>query len=165
MKAAHYTRHGRSLFDRIQQQSVASAKMLKLWAYFDRQDIWFELLRHGSSAGEEWIQSLTEDELSFNEAVRLLCEYGLVDRDLFLRGYSVHSCVHSWTVFVLNKEWDESLARVALTCVASEIPSTNMDNWWLLQRRLLQHATRQQHFILDGKVDDEGMGWALHNLG
>ena len=52
---------GRSLYttwqitlDRIQQQSVASAKILKLWAYFDRQDIWFELLRHGISTGEEW---------------------------------------------------------------------------------------------------------------
>ncbi len=139
--------------------------MLKLWAYFDRQDIWFELLRHGSSTSEEWIQSLTKDELSFNGAIRLLCEYGLVDRDLFLCGYSVHSCVHSWAVFMLNKEWDKNLARVALTCVASEIPSTDTDNWWLLQRRLLQHAARQQHFILDGKVDDEGMSWALHKLG
>ena len=26
---------------------------------------------------------------------------------------------------------DKNLARVALTCVASEIPSTDMDNWWL----------------------------------
>ncbi|KAF7502710.1 hypothetical protein GJ744_005218, partial [Endocarpon pusillum] len=31
-------------FDRIQQRNAASAKLLKLWAYFDRQDIWFELL-------------------------------------------------------------------------------------------------------------------------
>jgi hypothetical protein len=66
---------------------------------------------------------------------------------------------------MLNKEWDKNLARVALTCVASEIPSTDMDNWWLLQRWLLQHATWQQHFILDGKADNEGMSWALHNLG
>src|SRR5947209_3603526 len=36
-------------FDRIQQQNPASASLLKLWAYFDRQDVWFELLRHANS--------------------------------------------------------------------------------------------------------------------
>jgi tetratricopeptide (TPR) repeat protein len=73
--------------------------------------------------------------------------------------------VHSWTIFVLNKGWDEGLARLALTCVASEVPSTNEKDWWLLQRRLLQHATRQVLFIVDGKLDIDGMDWAFHNLG
>jgi tetratricopeptide (TPR) repeat protein len=68
-------------------------------------------------------------------------------------------------VFVLNGQWDKSLARLALTCVASEVPNTNVDKWWLLQRRLLQHAGRYEHLILDGKVDVEGMEWELHNLG
>src|SRR5215469_8011752 len=127
---------------RIEQQNSLSAKLLKLWAYFDRQDVWFELLRHGSSADDGWIQKLTEDELSFTEAVRVLSNYGLVDPDLSLRnlhgsgGYSMHSCVHSWTVFVLNKEWDERLARLALTCIASEIPSDDEKNSWVLQQRL-----------------------------
>jgi tetratricopeptide (TPR) repeat protein len=157
-------------FDRIEQQNPASAKLLKLWAYFDRQDIWFELLQHGSSTDDEWIRTLIEDEINFNKAIRLLCEYGMVEANVCDRqlsgsgGYSVHSCMHSWTVFVLNKEWDETLARLALTCVASEVPSTNADHWWLLQRRLLQHATRQERFIIDGKVDNNGMDWALHNL-
>ena len=132
--------------------------------------MWFELLRHINSADDEWIQKLTEDELNFNEAVALLCSFGLVDADrsqqqFGSRGYSVHSCVHSWTVFVLNKEWDKGLARLAVTCVASEVPSTDKKGWWLSQRRLLQHATRQDLFIVDGKVDVDGLEWAFHNLG
>ncbi|RMZ81359.1 hypothetical protein DV738_g2165, partial [Chaetothyriales sp. CBS 135597] len=158
-------------FDRIKQKNAASAKLLELWAYFDRQDIWFELLRHGNSADDEWTRKLTEDELNFNEAVGLLCSFGMVDIDRSLQqqlrsgGYSVHSCVHSWTVFVLNKEWDEGLARLALTCVASEVPCTHDKNWWLVQRRLLQHARRQDFLILDGKVDIKGLDWAFHKLG
>ena len=158
-------------FDRIEQRNVASAKLLKLWAYFGRQDVWFELLRHTNSADDKWIQKLTEDELNFNEAVALLCSFGLVDADRSLQqqsgsgGYSVHSCVYSWTVFVLNKEWDEGLARLALTCLASEVPSINEKDWWLLQRRLLPHAIRQDLFIMDGKVDIDGLDWAFHNLG
>ncbi|KAF2738199.1 HET-domain-containing protein, partial [Polyplosphaeria fusca] len=64
-------------FDRIQGQNTASARLLKLWAYFDKQDVWFGLLRHAYNADDKSIQKLTEDELSYNEAVRLLCEYGL----------------------------------------------------------------------------------------
>ncbi|KAH8587030.1 hypothetical protein B0O99DRAFT_665525 [Bisporella sp. PMI_857] len=157
-------------FDRIQQQNTAS-QTTQAMAYFDRQDMWFDLLRHANSVDDEWIQKLTKDELNFNEAITLLCTFGLVDPDrspqqqVGARGYSVHSCVHSWIVFVLNKEWDKSLARLALTCVASEVPDTNEKHWWLSQRRLLQHATRQAFFIVDAKVDVNGLHWGFHNLG
>jgi len=158
-------------YDRIRGQNAASAQLLKLWAYFDKQDVWFGLLRHAYDTDDEWIQKLTEDELSFNEAVRLLCEYGLVHPEPSLgpssksAGYGVHSCVHSWTISVLNSEWDDDLAELALSCVASEVPETNKDGWWVLQQRLLQHVARHKQFITDGKMDVKRMEWALHNLG
>ncbi|OAG06114.1 HET-domain-containing protein, partial [Paraphaeosphaeria sporulosa] len=157
--------------DRIRKQNAASAQLLKLWAYFDKQDVWFGLLQHACSADNKWIQKLTEDELSFNEAVRLLCEYGLAHPEPSLgqltrsSGYGVHSCVHSWIIYVLNSEWDDGLTRLALTCVASEVPSTDVDQWWLLQQRLLQHAARLEHCITDGNVGVGGTEWALHKLG
>ncbi|OAP54709.1 hypothetical protein AYL99_11157 [Fonsecaea erecta] len=158
-------------FDRIERQNAAAAKLLQWWAYFDRQDVWFELLRHASSADDEWVQKLAEDELNFNEAVTLLCSFGLVDIDRSLSlplgsgKYSVHSCVHSWTVSVLNQKWDEGLARLALTCVASEVPRPMERDCWLLQRRLLQHATRQDLFLVDDKVNTDGLEWAFLSLG
>jgi hypothetical protein len=69
----------------------------------------------------------------------------------------VHSCVHSWTVFVLNKEWDEGLAQLALRYIASKIPMTDETDLWMLQRRLLQHAIRQEQAILEHKIDMERM--------
>ncbi|KAF2738506.1 HET-domain-containing protein [Polyplosphaeria fusca] len=80
-------------------------------------------------------------------------------------GYGVHSCVHSWTISVLNSEWDDSMAQLAVTCVASEVPSRDVDEWWLLEQRLLQHIARHEKFITNGKVDIKGIEWALHNLG
>lgn len=50
-------------FDRIEQQNAASAQLLKWWVYFDRQDVWYELLRHANSMNDECLQKLTEDEL------------------------------------------------------------------------------------------------------
>ncbi|KAF2732394.1 HET-domain-containing protein, partial [Polyplosphaeria fusca] len=158
-------------FDQIQEQNAASAQLLKLWAYFDKQDVWFGLLRHACNADNESIRKLTEDELSYNKAVRMLCEYGLAHPEPLLRqasrpvGYGVHSCVHSWTISVLNREWDDDLARLALTCVASEVPSRNVDEWWLLQQRLLQHVAQHKKFVINSNIDIERMEWALHNLG
>src|SRR5467141_725937 len=58
-------------FEQVKQRNELSAELLRLWAYFDNQDIWFELLQHSDSEDPEWIRQLTKDELSFNEAVRV----------------------------------------------------------------------------------------------
>src|SRR3984957_14917347 len=63
-------------FDHVNQRNKLSAKLLRLWAYFDNQDIWFELLRHGDSEDPEWIHDLTEDKLSFHAAARVLSDHG-----------------------------------------------------------------------------------------
>ncbi|SRR6266480_665969 len=154
----------------IKQQNELSAKLLQLWAYFSNQDLWFELLRHGDSSDPEWIQRLT-DELSFNEAVRVLCNHGLVEADMAEQdrvespGYGMHSCVHWWTIHILNEEWDYSLAKLALKCIGSHVPRRDMGKWWITQRRLLQHAARCWHLVESGKIGDEGMEWALIRLG
>ncbi|KAN0073072.1 HET domain containing protein [Elaphomyces granulatus] len=158
-------------FDHVKQRNQLSAELLRLWAYFDNQDIWFELLQHGDSEDPGWIRQLTKDELTFNEAVRVLSYYGLVEVDMSSqeriesRGYSIHGCVHSWTVHVLNQKWDYDLVKLALKCVGSHVPREESAKWWLTQRRLLQHAARCSHAVLNGMVTDDGMEWALHKLG
>jgi hypothetical protein len=56
-------------FEHIKRRNRLSAKLLQLWAYFDNQDLWFELLQHGNSEDPDWIRELAEDELSFHGAV------------------------------------------------------------------------------------------------
>src|ERR1700684_4500321 len=81
------------------------------------------------------------------------------------RGYGIHGCVHLWMVNVLNQEWDSAPAKLALKFVGSHIPGSESAKWWLTQRRLLQHAARCSHAVLNGMVTDDGMEWALDNLG
>ncbi|KAF4416199.1 Nephrocystin-3 [Colletotrichum fructicola] len=63
----------------IQQQSLSASMLLGQWAYFDNDDLWYELLRKGRPEGPAWLVEITEDELSFDLAMRLLCEHGLVE--------------------------------------------------------------------------------------
>lgn len=115
------------------------AKLLRFWAYFDNQDIWLELLQHSDSWVPKWIRKLVENELNFTAAVQVLCDYRLVEADsssqewIKSRGYSIHGCVHSWMIHVLNQEWDYGLARLALCFVAKHAPGKESANWWLTQ--------------------------------
>jgi tetratricopeptide (TPR) repeat protein len=158
-------------FDHVKQRNELSAKLLRLWAYFDNQDLWFELLRHGDSEDPDWIRELAEDELSFHGAVRVLSDHGLVEVDtssqewIESRGYSIHGCVHSWTIHVLNQEWDYDLARVAVKFVGSHVPGEQAVRPWLTQRRLLQHAARCSYIVLNGLVTEDGIACACRKLG
>ena len=88
----------------IEQQNGLSAQLLRLWAYFDNQDLWYELLRNGMDGSEAipWYFTLVEDELSFTAAARVICQHGLIEVDTSVeegdtesRGYSMHPCVHA----------------------------------------------------------------------
>ncbi|KAF1952737.1 TPR-like protein [Byssothecium circinans] len=161
--------------DHVKRQSSLAARLLQLWAYFDNQDVWFELLQQYRRDGPEWFSELTQDQLSFDEAVRVLCDHALVEADSTFennsvesRGYSMHSCVHSWTVHVVNDRWDDRMARLALRCVGLHVPARDWPQYWVIEQRLIRHANRCCGFIssgLTGQDDDVSTLGAIHGLG
>ena len=161
-------------YTHIAQQNPLSAKLLQLWAYFDNQDVWFELLHEGGGSDDRvsWFSELVEGELSFTAAARVICNHGLIEVDQALeqestesRGYSMHSCVHSWAIHVLNREWNVDMARLALTTVAEHIPDKGSQCYWATQRRLVRHTARCWSFVVDGGVSEDGLAWALGTFG
>jgi tetratricopeptide (TPR) repeat protein len=168
---ALYSTWGISL-DHVKQQSVLAFKLLQLWAYLNNQDVWFELLQECQQDGPDWFSELTEDQLSFDEAVRVLCEHALVEADATLRddrvesqGYSMHSCVHSWTVHIVNQGWDAKMGDLALECVGRHVPDINQQNSLVTERRLMRHATRSWEFIVNGSVNSVGREDYMHSFG
>ncbi|KAI1119299.1 kinesin light chain 1 [Nemania sp. NC0429] len=152
---------------RIQEQDPLAAHLLRWWAYFDNEDIWFELLQPSGADGPAWIYELA-NELNFNSVMGILHDYGFVEPHISTselirsRGYSIHACVHSWAAYVLNRDRDISLARVTVECVAASVPSQDERQFWLLQRRLLSHAIKCCATITDS--DHVTVG-AFHSLG
>jgi tetratricopeptide (TPR) repeat protein len=158
-------------FDYVEQQNPLSANLLRLWAYFDNQDLWFELLRHGDSEDPEWIRELTLDELSFHDAVRVLSNHGLVEvatsseEWIQSRGYSIHGCVHSWTIHALNREWDCDLARLAVKFVEAHVFEKEDVQLWLIQRRLLPHVGRCLYMFSNSLVVVDELVDECYSLG
>ncbi|KAF7568322.1 hypothetical protein PtrM4_129350 [Pyrenophora tritici-repentis] len=169
-----YTTWGIS-FDHVKKQSSLATKLLQLWAYFDNQDVWLQLLQEGRDNAPKWFCELTRDRLVFNKAVRVLCDHALVEADTTLgeggkesRGYGMHSCGHAWTKHVVNGGWDDGMARLALRCVGLHVPSTDALQYWVTQQRLLRHANQchsSVNTVLTGREDDITIMDAVHGLG
>ncbi|TRX93584.1 hypothetical protein FHL15_005556 [Xylaria flabelliformis] len=66
-------------YNKIRQRNENAAALLRLWAYFNSQDIWLELLQSDDKHNIRWIREVTKDELTFTQAVRTLIDYGLVE--------------------------------------------------------------------------------------
>lgn len=64
-----------------------------------------------------------------------------------------------------ERRLDKKLSKLALTCVASAVPSIDSDKRWLLQRQLLQHATKLEQYNMSGMVVLTRTEWTLHELG
>ncbi|KAF6787862.1 NB-ARC and TPR domain protein, partial [Colletotrichum sojae] len=155
----------------IKRQNHYASKLLRLWAYFDNYDIWYELLRAGNSEKPRWLGKMTKDKLSFEAAMRVLCEYGLAEPNAHSQevgpestGYNMHGCVHAWTIHVLNTEISQKLGSIAMRSVASHVPSREERKYWVTQRRLLQHADRCVE-IFEESADEEDDHWGFHELG
>ncbi|CAH0021637.1 unnamed protein product [Clonostachys rhizophaga] len=132
-------------YAQIQQKSQAAAMLLKLWAYFDNEDLWYELLQT-STDGPLWLREITSNRISFDMTMRLICNHGLAEANsdaeygAFSRGYSVHQCVHAWMKHALNPEPDVDLALIAVKSVAFCDSGSDGEQKRQIQRRLLSHA-------------------------
>ncbi|MCJ1348933.1 hypothetical protein MMC31_007166, partial [Peltigera leucophlebia] len=156
-------------FQHIQRQNKSAEKLLQLWAYFDNQDLWFELLAAGKEDGPEWFSTITSDELCFIEVTRLLCDHALIEPVNSSGGYSMHTCVHAWAVHVLNAEKEIPMARLALKCVGLSVPTKDIPQYWAIEQRLFPHASRCLEDIrhgVDMETPDNGnINRAIHRLG
>ncbi|KAK3297151.1 uncharacterized protein B0H64DRAFT_416349 [Chaetomium fimeti] len=149
-------------FASIQRQSESAAMLLRLWAFFGNEDLWYELLQQGGTRRDEpewkWLQDLTETRLAFEQNMRVLCGHGLVEVHSItaqtgsgLGGYSVHA-------------YEQDLAKLAMECTSLCLPEPEIPEYWLIERRLLLHADRCRQLL--GEVDNDGSrGWMLATLG
>ncbi|KAK5203135.1 hypothetical protein LTR96_011434 [Exophiala xenobiotica] len=123
-------------FTQIQQQNPRAAHLLRFLAYFDAQDVWFGLFGAGPREGQPtWFTALVGDEFVFEDAMRILTRFCLVEAHHQTGSYSLHACVHDWTLDGLNGQIDEKqywcwrstgwpatlTRRTGMTCRRSDI--------------------------------------------
>jgi hypothetical protein len=87
-------------FHQVREQGPATAELLKLMAYLDNQDIWYEPFQAGASDAPAWWADVLRSWARLNRAVSTLHNYSLVE--VSEGQYSLHTCVHDWKLEYLN---------------------------------------------------------------
>jgi tetratricopeptide (TPR) repeat protein len=134
-------------FIQIERENMRAACLLKLFAYLDNQDIWYDLL---SGACKEsnlspWFLDVVSDRFTFEDAIGVLKKFCLVEAHYQTGSYSLHVCVHDWTLNGLSRGVDLDLYQLALRCIACHI----IADWENLSSqeysRFAPHASRLAH--------------------
>jgi hypothetical protein len=135
-------------FEQIQREDMKAAWLLKFFAYLDNRDIWYDLLRDAGKDREnpEWFIDSVGDKFMFESVMQVLTKYCLVETNHETGSYSLHVCVHDWTLNDLNREVEVAFYRLALDCLSCHVPTSDWDNLSSeAYTRFTPHATRLAH--------------------
>ncbi|KAL4986796.1 hypothetical protein BDW68DRAFT_120598 [Aspergillus falconensis] len=145
-------------YSRIIEVDPDAAELLKLFAYFSNQSLWYELLQAGlTDISPQWLHNVFADDITFNSVMKTLTNHCFLEVQTSMSSWSMHICVHDWTLTVLNKDLDPKQYQYAFDCIAGSIPSDISDSLGHLSfSRLGAHATRlvHQRFLQNNMLDE-----------
>ena len=152
-----YTTWSLSL-SQIKDEMPEAVELLEFLAYFDHQDIWYELLSVKEDRNQpSWFRYLTSRKFFFVEAMAVLTRYCLVETHHETDSYSLHTCVHDWTLNGLKDEIDMSRYWLAFDCVAHHVDTEDADDVsGIRYRRFTGHAKRFLHTRFREATDQGG---------
>ena len=129
-------------YERIWQVDQAAAKLLKLWAYFDKQDLWYGLLASEAEDLPDWYRSLVRSDLAFTSVIETLLTYSMIESSSRSDRYSMHSVIHDWCLQFGQKESEDEMLSIALSVIKFSIVAESKPGGKAMNQRLLPHATR-----------------------
>jgi tetratricopeptide (TPR) repeat protein len=145
-------------YQQVERQSMAAAKLLKLWAYLDPKDIWYELLACAIELQPqikmpEWLLTLVKNRLTYRGALGLLRKYSLVNNGTDTTSYSMHAVLHSWCRHLAcMSDMSEAFPELAVSIVAQMVPDEGNGQDWSLWRRLFPHGQQLLFYLRCGSA-------------
>src|SRR5436190_17867006 len=101
------------------------------------------LFQAGADDEISWWSEVVKSKARFNYAMSKLHDYSLVE--IRAGSYSLHACVHDWTLEFLNRRFDADLYRLAVRCIGRSVQWDTEAEYWIENRRLRQHVQRLEH--------------------
>jgi len=138
-------------YQQIQRQDPSAAELLRLIAYLGNQDLWYELFQAGADTEPSWWLEIIKSKARFNYAISKLHDYSLVE--IRAGSYSLHACVHDWALEFLNRSFDDKLYWLAVHCIGRSVQWDTKIDYWVGNRRLLQHVQRFEHGRIKDSID------------
>ena len=92
-----------------------------------------------------------KSKVRFNYAMSKLHDYSLVE--VRSGSYSLHTCVHDWTIEFLNRRFEQKLYQLAVRCIGQSVEQETEAEYWVKNRRLLQHIERLEHDSIKDSIN------------
>ena len=135
-------------FKEVEKKSEAATRLLHIYAFLYPDDI-PEELEISPMKGQrlpKWlirllhVEVLTGDRVAFNETIKLLRDYSLVQRDTIEKTISVHRLVQAVLQDELSGLWQETYAINAIYFVSVAFPDPDNVVEWPRCERYILHA-------------------------
>ncbi|KAL3436907.1 nucleoside phosphorylase domain-containing protein [Aspergillus tetrazonus] len=160
-------------YKEIQKHDTTAAKLLLLLAFFDNQDIWYELIRNrlDYSNPPPWFEAAVSSKLVFKTKIKALVEFSLVELKQQEGSYTLHPVLQDWCYYIAaSNNLTTQLQELALISVGYTVPSQDTRDYARLEQRLLPHANnliqRNIGLWLDILAEDRlNIFGAFHGLG
>ncbi|KAL4922973.1 Pfs, NB-ARC and TPR domain protein [Aspergillus undulatus] len=113
-------------YKEIQKRDPTAANLLLLLAFFDNQDIWFELIQSGLNTSDPppWFKIAVSSKLDFKTKVKALVEFSLVETKQEEGSYTLHPVVQDWCHYITaSNNLANQLLELALISVGFMVPS------------------------------------------
>ncbi|KAL5045966.1 hypothetical protein BDW71DRAFT_207950 [Aspergillus fruticulosus] len=155
-------------YQELQRRESAAAKLLLLLAFFDNQDIWYELIRCAlyCCSPPPWFQMSVSSKLVFKAKIKALIEFSLVETRQQEGSYTLHPVVQDWCCHIAaSNNLTDQLHELSLISVGYMVPSKENRDFTRLQQRLLPHANhllQERHSCQSDRINVYG---ALAGLG
>ncbi|KAL2782391.1 hypothetical protein BJX66DRAFT_345881, partial [Aspergillus keveii] len=130
-------------YQEIKKRDPTAATLLLLLAFFNNQDIWYELLRSGLDCFDPppWLQIVVSSKLAFKAKIKPLVGFSLVETKHQEGSYSLHPVVQDWCCHIAaSNNLTNQLHGLALMSVGHTVPRNSERDYAVIQRRLLPHA-------------------------
>ncbi len=153
-------------FEQVEKTSKASAELLIASAFFNPDNIPFELIIRGAPELGETITSaiegLEKDPLVLDELLLPLTRYSLITRDA--SAYSIHRLEQVVIRDRMGKDAERVWAERTVKAIKRAFPSVEFSNWHLCER-LIPHAQAGAELIRKYKFEFEEAAGLLNEAG
>ena len=153
-------------FDVVKEKSVAAAKLLEVCSFLDSELIPEEIFTiAGNFLGDE-LAKLQDNNYEFNNCLKILLNYSLIERDTNNKSLSIHRLVQT-VIRELIKGKDQQnlwLERI-VKALHKVFPEYNRKDWvvkWLNCKRLVVNVKMIGPLIKDLKLESLEHGMLLH---
>ncbi|KAG9853442.1 purine and uridine phosphorylase, partial [Aureobasidium melanogenum] len=145
-------------YQQVESESLEAATLLKLWAFLDPKDLWYELIACAIQLESEidipeWLSTLAKNRLKFRGALGLLRKYSLVNNGRDNDNYSMHAVLHSWCRHLAcMSSTSEAFLELAMGIVTQMSPGEDDNDCGILMRRLFPHGQQLLYQLRLGTI-------------